>query len=78
MKVMIIYDSVFGNTEKVAKVMGEALGSHEDVNVVRVTDVKPEQLTGLDILIVGSPTRQFKATPAINDSVDLVIIKIRY
>jgi len=66
MKTMIIYDSVFGNTEKVAKVIGTALGSPEKVEVLRVTAVKPEQLTGLNILIVGSPTRGFKATPAIN------------
>ena len=66
MRAMVIYDSVFGNTEKVAKIIGEALGPPEEVNVLRVTDVNPKQLTDLDILIVGSPTRAFKATPAIN------------
>ena len=28
--------------------------------------LKPEQLTGLNLLIVGSPTRGFRPTPAIN------------
>jgi len=27
--------------------------------------VKPEELTGLELLIVGSPTRGFRPTPAI-------------
>jgi flavodoxin len=36
-----------------------------DVEIVRASDVKPEQLTGLTLLIVGSPTRQFRPTGAI-------------
>ena len=66
MKVLIIYDSVFGNTEQIAQAMGNALGSQADVNVLRVGDVQPEQLTGLNLLIVGSPTRAFRPSPAIN------------
>jgi len=65
MKVLIIYDSFFGNTERVAQAMGDALGSQQDVTVLRVGDVRPEHLVGLDALIVGSPTRAFSPTPAI-------------
>jgi flavodoxin len=65
MKVLIIYDSFFGNTEQVAQAMGDALGSQQDVAVLRVGDVRPEHLVGLDALIVGSPTRAFSPTPAI-------------
>jgi flavodoxin len=64
MKALVIYDSVFGNTGKIAQAIGNALGSQEDVEIVRVSDVKPEQLTGLTLLIVGSPTRQFRPTGA--------------
>ena len=64
MKVLIIYDSVFGNTEQIAQAIGNALGSQEDVEILRVSNVKPEQLTGLKLLIVGSPTRQFRPTAA--------------
>jgi len=67
MKVLIIYDSSFGNTEQIAQAMGHALGSQEDVEVLRVGNVKPEQLTGLKLLIVGSPTQGFRPTPAINN-----------
>ena len=65
MKVLVVYDSAFGNTEKVAQAMGEALGSQADVEVLRVTDVRPEQLKGLNVLIVGSPTQAFQPLPAI-------------
>jgi len=31
MKVLIIYDSVFGNTEQIAQAIGNALSSQKDV-----------------------------------------------
>ena len=64
MKAMVVYDSVFGNTEKIAQAIGRALGSPEDVEIVQVGNVKSEQLAGLTLLIVGSPTRQFSPTGA--------------
>lgn len=64
MKVRVVYDSVFGNTERVAQAIGEALGSQGDGETVRVGEVQPEELTGLDLLIVGSPTRAFRPTGA--------------
>jgi flavodoxin len=67
MKAMVVYDSIFGNTEQIAQAIGKALGSQEDVEILRVGNVKPEQLTGLTLLIVGSPTRGFRPTPAISN-----------
>jgi flavodoxin len=64
MKVVVVYDSVFGNTGKIAQAIGHALGSPEDVRVLQVSEVKPEQLAGLTLLVVGSPTRQFSPTGA--------------
>jgi flavodoxin len=65
MKILVIYDSFFGNTEQIARAIGDALGSPDDVGLIRVNDVRPEHMTGLDLLIVGSPTRAFRPTPAI-------------
>lgn len=67
MKALTIYDSFFGNTEQIAQAIGNALGSQEDIEILRVGDVKPEQLTGLTLLVVGSPTRGFRPTPAISN-----------
>ena len=66
MKALVIYDSVFGNTEKVAQAIGAALGSAEEVEVRRVSDARPEQLVGLDVLVVGSPTRAFRPMPSVS------------
>jgi flavodoxin I len=48
MKTLIIYDSAFGNTEKIAQAIGGATGPKPDVAVVRITEAKLEQLKGLD------------------------------
>jgi len=72
MKVLIVYDSVFGNTEQVAQAIGNALGSQEDVEILRVSNVKPEQLTGLELLIVGSPTHGGRPTPVIQNFLNRV------
>ena len=65
MKTLVIYDSVFGNTEQIARAIGSGLGAAEETGVLRVSLVRLEELTGLDLLIVGSPTRGFRPTEAL-------------
>ncbi len=69
MKILVAYDSVFGNTEKIALAMADALRSQGDVQSLRVRDVRPEHLKGVELLIVGSPTRAFRPT---KDTVDFL------
>jgi flavodoxin len=66
MKVLVVYDSAFGNTEQIAQAIGSALGSPEEVATLQVRDVKPEQLTGVNLLVVGSPTQKFSPLASIN------------
>ncbi len=61
MKALIVYDSVFGNTGKIAQVIGEAIGGQ----VRRAGHVNPADLKGFDFLIVGSPTHGGWYTPEI-------------
>jgi len=63
---LVIYDTKFGNTEKVAQAIGEALAPQGQVAVVNVADARPEQLAGVDLLVVGSPTWGSRPTPAIS------------
>ena len=58
MDVLVVYDSYFGNTEKVAQAISAAYGPA--AQAVRASDVKPEMLKGIKLLIVGSPTRAFQ------------------
>jgi flavodoxin len=66
MNILIVYDSVFGNTEKIAQSIGAALAPQGEVQTLRVSNVKPEQLVGVKLLIAGSPTRQFRPTAAMS------------
>ncbi len=65
MKALVIYDSQYGNTEQVAQAIAAALGSQGEVEMLHVSAVTPGHLTGPSLLVVGSPTQRFNATPAI-------------
>lgn len=72
MKVVVIYDSVFGNTEKIARAVADTLQPAGEVVVSRVKDARPEQLQGAGLVVVGSPTRAFRPTPALHHFLDSI------
>ncbi len=39
MKVLVIYDSYFGNTEKIAQAIGETVGASNDVEICKVSEI---------------------------------------
>jgi flavodoxin I len=65
MKVLVIYDSMYRNTEKIARAIGEAITG--EVKVLRVTEVNLSELESIDLLIIGSPTQGGRPTAAIQD-----------
>ncbi|PKO19075.1 MAG: nitric oxide synthase [Chloroflexi bacterium HGW-Chloroflexi-10] len=65
--IVVVYDSVFGNTEKVAQALGSALKLAGSVEVLKVAAVNESHLRNLALLIVGSPTRSFQPTPAVKE-----------
>jgi flavodoxin len=65
MKALIVYDSIYGNTEKIARAIGGAITG--EVKVFRIGEVNFSELEALDILIVGSPTHGGRPTPTIQD-----------
>ena len=64
-KTLIIYDSFFGNTEKIARAIGQIMKNQKDTSISCTSDFKPELLEGVELLIVGSPTRAFSPSTAI-------------
>jgi flavodoxin len=60
MAALVIYDSMYGNTEKIAKAIGGAIAG--DVKIILAGEASPSQLESVDLLIVGSPTQGFRAT----------------
>lgn len=59
-KALVVYYSVYGNTEKVAKALAAGLEKGKiDVEVVKTDDVKYDELSKVDLLCVGSPVHAF-------------------
>jgi flavodoxin len=62
MKSLVLYDSLFGNTEIIARLIVKAIGQHHQAEIATVGMVMPEQMGGVQLLVVGSPNRQFGST----------------
>ncbi|HLB28353.1 MAG TPA: flavodoxin family protein [Dehalococcoidales bacterium] len=69
MKALIVYDSLYGNTEQVAKAIGGAMAG---AKVLRAGEANPSELNGIDLLIVGSPTQGGRNTQAIRAFLDKI------
>lgn len=65
MKTLIVYDSFYGNTEKIARAIGGAIAG--EVKVLRPGEVDPSELQSVDLLVVGSPTQGGRPTKAVQD-----------
>jgi len=65
MKTLVVYDSVYGNTEQIARAIGGAIS--DNVKVLHASEVHPPELEGVDLLIVGAPTQGGKPTPEMRD-----------
>ena len=59
---LVIFDSVFGNTEKIARAIAAGLGSPATVAIVQAGEARVEHLGKVGLLVVGSPTRGFRPT----------------
>jgi len=67
-KALVVYDSVYGNTEKVAKALSAGLESGGvDVDIVKVDAVKFDKLGDIDLLCVGSPVHGWNASKPVKE-----------
>lgn len=62
MKSIVVYDSQYGNTQKVAQVIADKLSEFGSAYAIHVDEVQPGDLLGINLLVVGSPTQQLSAT----------------
>jgi hypothetical protein len=58
MRILVIYESMFGNTATVAAAVAAGLAPYGDVTAREVADA-PTALDGVDLLVVGAPTHTF-------------------
>jgi Flavodoxin len=58
-RVLVVYESMFGNTHNVAEAVADGLGSTVDVTLVDVGDAPLEVPDDVDLVVVGGPTHAF-------------------
>ena len=60
MKILIVYESMFGNTEQIAQKIADGLrGRGGEATLADVRHVRPDDLDGCALLVVGAPTHAF-------------------
>jgi flavodoxin I len=74
MRILVVYDSVYGNTEKIARAIGK--GISDDVKVLRTGDVRPADLDSLELFIIGAPTYGGRPTPAMKDFLKRLTVSV--
>jgi flavodoxin len=74
MQTFVIYDSKFGNTEKIAMAIGRGVGT--DVRVM-ATDEAAGVAEQPDLLFVGGPTQKRGASPGLRAFVDALPAPLR-
>lgn len=63
MRALVVYESLWGNTEQVARAIAAALSAQAEVDVLD-SDAAPSSVEGYDLLVVGGPTHAFSMTRA--------------
>jgi len=72
MNTLVVYDSQYGNTERIAQTIAGTLRAFGQAQAVRVDPAHPVSFQGVDLLIVGSPTQGFRPTPAMQSFLENV------
>jgi flavodoxin len=70
MNTLVVYESQFGNTKKVAQAIGRAFESAGPVRVVGIEGFEPSFIAGVDLLLVGGPTQAHGMTPSMAQFLD--------
>jgi flavorubredoxin len=72
-RAIVIYDTQFGNTEKVAKALASGIKEGGvQVDCVKVNEVDVNKLVEYDLLAIGGPTIAFSASKPVKDLLRLL------
>lgn len=61
MHAIVVYESIWGNTERIARAIAHGLEKRMDVDIYEA-DAAPRVLDGYDLVLVGGPTHAFSMT----------------
>jgi flavodoxin len=72
MNTLVVYDSQYGNTERIAQAIAHTLRAGGQASAIRVEVAQSLSLQNVDLLILGSPTQGFRPTPGMLSWLDHV------
>jgi flavodoxin len=72
MNALIVYDSQYGDTQRIAQAIADKLAEFGEARAVRLDSRQPVELQGVDVFIVGCPTQGWRPTPAIQSFLEEV------
>ncbi|MBT8198175.1 MAG: flavodoxin [Acidimicrobiia bacterium] len=58
MRALVVYESMFGNTQAIAESIAKGLAESMDVEILEVSSA-PSVIADIELLVVGGPTHQF-------------------
>ncbi len=67
---LVMYDSGFGNTERIARAIADALREHGRVHVVACDYGSAPNLDGVDLLVIGGSTQRHGPSPVLESLLD--------
>ncbi|MFH8250213.1 flavodoxin family protein [Microbacterium sp. B2969] len=59
MRALVVYETMFGNTGRVAAAVADGMSDGADVTLMDVVDAPTEIPAGIDMVVVGGPTHVF-------------------
>jgi flavodoxin len=62
MNALVIYDSKYGNTERIAQAIAQTLSEAGAARAIHAEEVKPADLEEVNLLVLGCPTQAWHAT----------------
>jgi hypothetical protein len=56
MKTLIIYESLYGNTQRVAEELARVANDHGEVEMMKAEEAPSDAVAGADLVLIGGPT----------------------
>lgn len=72
MKSLIVYDSLFGNTERIARSIAARLETRGSIQICTASECGPLHVEGIDLLVVGGPTHHHGISPEMQRFLDSI------
>ena len=64
MRALVIYDSIYGNTEKIAQAIASVLGERAAVDLAKVGQDEPVDWSGFELVVMGGPIHRVNLSAA--------------